>query len=279
MESFSLSTQPTSEETLVMVIVIFCFICVEALCIFTTIYSLKHQGGSSDISLIVFYLSLHFTIILRILEQLNEAFYQPSFFIYWAIFNLPMIANDTMIGCLAVRYFEAILVLSSEEDAASNTKIPLLIKWTYIGLVIHFILFFIFLLLECSNIVSEGYILDTYGLLIQFILMCEFIYAGIIFSLARSKMDEESRKSVIAVWLQGILNYMIFVVTYRMIEFFLIFLGIFEGIEKNYPAIYMANIVAFYMLTELVPCAFLSLFLYRVSNEMVSEEESPIINQ
>lgn len=272
MEFLSILAGQTQFQKTLMIIAVILLVCAELWCIYVTVYTLRKQSIFEDPSLFVFFLSLHLTLILRIIQEISNSYNIPQHWRYYLL-CFPIITKDTVICVFALRYFEAILSFCNDQDEARNGMYPQIIKWTYIGLFIHFVIYFTFFILETIGIFKESTVVQKYEIVIHIILLCEFVYAGVSFSIARQKMDEESRKSVISVWLSRLLIYMIFVNVYRIAGFLMIIIGVFSWLEFNHPAGYSINMSLFSLFTEIIPCILITFFLFRVSIEIESEEE------
>ena len=242
------------------------YVSAEIWCIISMIRVFRDSSNLKNIPLVLFFLTLHLILIFRVLTDAIYAYDLLPNELYLKLYGVVLWAKDCMTAFLITRILEAVR-MQNEDQKARNIIIGI-----YIGLGIHIALFFPFTFLTAF----QGPPKSLYSPVIQAILLVLFIYSYYLFHQVWSRMDEESKKSRIMFWLMVLIIYAMIFFAIRVIHNVLVFANIIELMRENYPLAVAIYLRLNFGLSEVVPCALISTFLYILAVETQEEEQQPL---
>jgi len=264
----------TTEKIAYGILAIF-YIFAEIWCIISTIRTFYNPLLRTEISLVVFYLSLHLTLILRLINLLNEIFENFPANVKNALDDGTVIAKDIFVLSLTCRILEAVYA-----GEPQNEYIRKLISAIYIFAGIHTVAFTaLFILVVISKIQSTT--LAIYTASAQGIIIAMYIFSFVKFILLWKRIADESNldrseedkgneylKRLLIIMIYVILMFMVRVLV-NVGEFF----GWEESLKNNNVPLLLAYTIPAWIITELIPCSLMNWYLYTISSQMSQAQE------
>eukprot|EP01022_Parablepharisma_sp_SALTPOND_P023550 TRINITY_DN5012_c3_g1_i1.p1 TRINITY_DN5012_c3_g1~~TRINITY_DN5012_c3_g1_i1.p1 ORF type:complete len:281 (+),score=26.36 TRINITY_DN5012_c3_g1_i1:83-925(+) len=239
------------------------FTMAEIWCIISTAKTFTNRLLRYQISLTVFYISLHLMLIMRVFYLLKHWLIEYPTYLERAVDNGTVIAKDIFCLALTCRILEAV----HAEDTAIE-YIPKLIKVIYGFAAVHAAVFVGLYLAYCTYEIELSY-LAIYCAIIQFLIALIYIFVCSKFlALWKSIATEEESKYL--KWLLVIVIYVGFVLLIRVLVNIGEFVNLQEYLEDHDFTMLMIYRVAVLVITELIPCTLMSWYLFNLGTEFRS---------
>ena len=250
---------------IVSIIILVLCACAEIWCVWATMIVCKSPDNRSSIPLILLLLSLHGTLVLRILACINQV--TDSFNSYWGLYIICMIvmAKDVTTISIVFRVYNGVAALNDSPIWSH------FITGTYIGLGIHSAVYYVLILLEAVGVLSKWTVIP-YTVIVQVIIFAVFILGNVIFCREKKGLEGDD---IFVKWMTIVLIYMNAQLLYRTVNNILVITGVHGKLHDGAESVYEGILIFF---TEIVPCILISTFLYVLShanNDVSREEESP----
>ncbi len=257
----------STEDTASKISAIF-FALAEVWCIVCTAKTLMSSMQRADMLNIVFYMALHFMLVLRILSLVESLFGGYHEYVNRAFGSGTVIAKDVFTLALVCRMLGAL----DSSDGDKNPNYNLLQKLTYMFMGLHFLIFYGLLLAFCANEV-ERTTLSIYCASVETLITVLYGYCCLNFLALWGTLDEASRRSPMMRWLRAIVIYfipaMLWRITFNVAMFFN--LGDYLDQHTRLRVMYTLSGAA---ITELIPAVMMCTYMFLLETESPSFVES-----
>ena len=231
------------------IVIIILYLAAEAFCVYSAIRVIRKVDLGEEMILIPIIVTLNITLIFRVLYFFGGL--QPfCYYSYWYYYfnDLAALSKDMCLLCLLVRVWEYLSSLESADSIYQKNT-----KYTYVFMVAHFLIGYIFMLIEDSEAVDD--ILFHYLGGVQIILLFVFSYAFYkLFFALRENAGSSVEKEVL------IMNAVSIVVIITILARTIYDLGILDtewGTSTQDIVVFVFSVVS-----ELLPCVLVTFILF-----------------
>ena len=241
------------------------FLVAELWCIFSTVRAFKNPEQRYDLSLVLFYISLHFSLLPRTLFLCKEWGIDYPYYLERYLDNVTVISKDMFEIMFICRMLEALIVANNSDDK--------ILKAVHIFLYTHMLLFFTFLLLYCSRATTVS-ALAMYCAVTQFMIITLIIFVFVKFIFFWRGLDDDSKWSALMKWILFLVTYMIIILVFRIAINIGEFFDLITNLAKNnYTGKIVFRTFTFFFI-ELIPSVMINTYLYKLQAQ--AEEPSEL---